>query len=662
MSLGLAGDIVLILIAALLGGVVARLLGLPLILGYILAGVLVGPNTGGPTIAEIEDIELLADIGVALLLFSLGLEFPLRRLAPVRRVALLGTPLQIVLTISLGYGIASALGSGWVEAVWFGALLSLSSTAVVLKVLTVQEVSGTLASRVMVGMLLAQDLALVPLMTILPALNDLGAGIGPLGTAVIKAALFLGAMFVLGVRLLPRLMERIVSWNSRELFLVSTAAIGLGVGYATYLVGLSFAFGAFLAGMVLSESTYSHQALADIGPLRDLFTMVFFVSVGMLIVPSFLWERAWVVGAVLVVTALGKGAIFSGVTRLFGYRNIVPLAAGLGLFQVGEFSFVLARAGLDTGGLSRDLYSLFLAVATLGMALTPLIARQAGPIYGWWRRRRPATTLEAVALGETNLEDHVIIGGYGRVGSFVAGLIQGLGRPFVVIDLDPKRVETAEKEGVKVVYGDVAAAPVLKAAGVGRARLVLLTVPNPVSARLAVEHIRRANSAVHIVARTASREQLDDLGRLGVYEVVEPELEAGLEMARQALAHLGAGVLELQVMTEAVRRKHYQAITGGGPTDEAPDRELVSTLRLIGRAVDIERLAVEDGSRAAGRTIGGLDVRRTTGAVVIAVVRGGELIANPGADVVLEPGDVLAVLGTASQRRAFASLIDPGLG
>src|SRR5919205_4525399 len=322
--MGIAGDIALILVAALLGGVVARRLGLPLILGYILAGVLVGPHTGGPTVGEVHDIELLAEIGVALLLFTIGLHFSLDELAPVRRVALWGTAIQMSLTTMFGYGVGRLLGFTWQEAVWFGALLSLSSTAVVLKSLSEQSVMGTLSSRVIIGMLITQDLAVVPLIIILPELGQIGEGLSELGVAALRAVIFITIMVVFGRRVLPWLMAKIAGWNSRELFLISVVGIGLGVGYGTYLFGLSFAFGAFVAGMVLSQSEYSHQALADVEPLRDVFGLLFFVSVGMLLDPAFLFANLGTVLLLVLLVVVGKALIFSGITRAFGYANPTP--------------------------------------------------------------------------------------------------------------------------------------------------------------------------------------------------------------------------------------------------------------------------------------------------------------------------------------------------
>ncbi|HXV97431.1 MAG TPA: cation:proton antiporter, partial [Anaerolineae bacterium] len=309
--MGIAADIAIIVVAGLIGGLIAQQLRQPLILGYILAGVMVGPYTGGVTVSEIHDIELLAEIGVALLLFALGLEFSLKELKPVSNVALIGTPIQLILTMAYGFAIGQQLlDLAWIPALWLGALISISSTMVILKTLMSQGRLGTLSSRVMIGMLIVQDLAVVPMMIILPQLNEPESGLLALGLAALKAAIFLALMIFVGTRVIPWLMTYIAGWNSRELFLLAITAIGLGVGYVTYLFGLSFAFGAFVAGLVLSESDYSHQALSDIIPLRDLFSLLFFVSVGMLLDPAFFVNNLGTVLLVVLLVAVGKGLLF----------------------------------------------------------------------------------------------------------------------------------------------------------------------------------------------------------------------------------------------------------------------------------------------------------------------------------------------------------------
>jgi CPA2 family monovalent cation:H+ antiporter-2 len=649
---GIAGDIALILVAALLGGIVARRLGLPLILGYVLAGVLVGPHTGGPTVGEIEDIELLAEIGVALLLFAIGLHFPLEELAPVRRVALIGTPIQMVLTTAFGYGLGQLLDLNWREAVWFGALLSVSSTVVVLKTLSEQGVINTLASRVTVGMLVVQDLAVVPLIILLPALGNIGEGLNRLGVAVLQAAVFVAGMALFGARIFPWLMARIASWNSRELFLISVVAIGLGVGYGTYLFGLSFAFGAFVAGMVLSRSDYSHQALADIGPLRDVFAMLFFVSVGMLVDPAFLLAEAGTIALVVVLVFVVKGLIFGSITRAFGYGNIAPFAVSLGLFQVGEFSFVIAREGVSAGAISAELFSIALTVAVVTMSLTPFAIRLAPVLYGRWREKFPREPLQTFNLPEAGLRDHVVIAGHGRVGTFVAQLLQYLEQRFVVVDSNPERVDAARDAGYPTVFGDAAAEPVIEAAGVGKARLVIVTVPDPAGTRLVIERVRRIDPEVHIVARSATPNQLEELGRLGVYEAVQPELEAGLELGRQALSHLGVGASEIHRLSDQIRREFYAPVIS-----YSVDKELLSLVRRTSQMIETEWIHLPEDSPVVGKTLGDLRIRSETGVSVVAVIREQDLRPNPGPELVFEAGDVVGALGTPDQRATFRALV-----
>lgn len=654
--MGIAGDIALILVAAFIGGVVAQRFGLPLILGYIMAGVLVGPNTPGPTVAEVHEIELLAEIGVALLLFAIGLHFPLGELAPVKKIALIGTPIQMGLTGLFGYGLGSVvLGLDWTQSVWLGAILSLSSTAVVLKTLTEQGVINTLASRVIVGMLIVQDLAVVPLIILLPELGNIGEGLSELGIAVVQATIFIGAMALFGTRVFPWLMARIASFNSRELFLISVVAIGLGIGYGTYQFGLSFAFGAFVAGMVLSQSDYSHQALADIGPLRDLFAMLFFVSVGMLIQPAFLWQNAGTVALVVLLVFLVKGTIFAGITRGFGYGNIAPFAVSLGLFQVGEFSFVIAREGLAAEAISQETYSIALTTAVVTMALTPFATRLAQPVYSRWRERFPKEQLDTFNLPENGLRNHIVVAGHGKVGTFVAQLLDRLDQEFVVIESNPSRADEIREQGLPTIFGDAAAHPVLEAAGVGTARLVVVTMPDAAGVRLAIDRIKQINPEVHIVARAATVDQLEELKALDVYEAVQPEFEAALELGRQALSHLGVGAAEIQRFSDRVRRELYAPVSADSIGDG-----LLDQLKRTSRMIETEWVRLPEKSELAGKTLGELELRSQIGISVVALIRGEDVIPNPGPEDHLEPGDMVGTLGTRDQTEAFRALANGG--
>ncbi|MBW7886417.1 MAG: cation:proton antiporter [Caldilineaceae bacterium] len=652
--MGIAADIAIIVVAGLIGGLVAQQLRQPLILGYILAGVMVGPFTGGVTVSELHDIELLAEIGVALLLFALGIEFSLQELRPVRRIALIGTPIQILLSMALGFGIGQLLGWEWVTSLWFGGMIALSSTMVLLKTLMSQGRLGTLSSRVMIGMLIVQDLAVVPLMIILPQLNQPEVGLPVLGLAALKAALFLFLMIFVGTRVIPALMARIAAWNSRELFLLAITAIGLGVGYATYLFGLSFAFGAFVAGMVLSESDYSHQALSDIIPLRDLFGLLFFVSVGMLLDPAFLVANLGTILLVVLLIAVGKGLIFSALSRIFGYGNVVPLAVGLGLFQVGEFSFVLARVGLSTNSISHDLYSLTLTTAIVTMILTPTLSGLTAPLYALRKRWFKHEALQSINLPKTGLHDHVVIAGGGRVGQHVAQVLQRLDLAFVIVEMDYRRVEQVKAAGLPVIYGDAAQEIVLEAAQIKHACLVLITTPAILVTQSIVDRVRRLNPAVHIVARAEGVEQMQALHERGVYEVVQPEFEAGLEVTRQALLHLNIPATEIQRFTDATRQELY------APLYQAhSEYGIVAQLQHAARLLELTWLSLPPESPLVGRTIQELKIRTETGVSVVGVMRGGILYPNPDAGFRFSVGDLVAVMGSPDQLATFQGMAMP---
>lgn len=652
--MGVAADISIIVVAGLVGGLIAQQLRQPLILGYILAGILVGPFTAGVTVSNVHDIELLAEIGVALLLFGIGLEFSLKELKPVRHLALIGTPIQILLTMALGYGIGQLFNWSWLDSLWLGGLIALSSTMVTLKTLMSQGRMGTLSSRVMVGMLIVQDLAVVPLMIILPQLGNLEAGMPVLGWAALKAALFLFLMIFVGTRVIPRVMAFIANWNSRELFLLAITAIGLGVGYATYLMGLSFAFGAFVAGMVLSESNYGHQALSDIIPVRDLFGLLFFVSVGMLLDPVFLADNWLTILAVVLMVSIGKGLIFGTLSRVFGYGNIVPMAVGLGLFQVGEFSFVLARVGLSTNSISNDLYALTLTTAIVTMVLTPLVSGLTTPLYALRNKWFKQESLQTINIPETGLQDHVLIAGGGRVGFYVAKVLQRMERAFVIIELDYRRVTQAKEQGFPVIYGDASQRLVLEVAKAKHACLVLITTPAIRTTRTTVDQVRFINPSVHIVARAEGIEEMQDLHAHGVYEIVQPEFEAGLEFTRQALLHLNIPTTEIQTFTDAIRHDLYGPIYNTNETYQA-----IAQLQSVSHILELSWVKLDTESSLIGQTLQGLELRTKTGVSVVGVMQAGKLHANPKANYQFTVGDIVAVIGDMEHLAAFKALAGP---
>lgn len=539
--MGIAADFVLIVVAGLLGAVIARLLRLPLLVGYIAAGVIVGPNTAGPTVQSIRDIELLAEIGVALLLFSLGLEVSIRDMIPVRRFALFGGVIQVLAAgLAAGFAGVAWFGMPRQEAAWFGAMVSLSSTMVVVKMLDERGVSRTLASRAMIGLLVFQDLAVIPMLILLPQTGAWSTAAAAVLRSVSISVILVAAVIVLGTRLFPWLLRRILTWGSREMFLISVVAISVGAGFTAHHAGLSFALGAFIAGLVLSESEFSHQALSELTPLRDIFGLMFFVSVGMLFDPAYVVHNFGKILAGIAFIFVMKSLLIGLLARAFGYVYMAPWIIGLGLAGVGEFSFVLARTGIRGGYIAKETYDFALTCTILSIALAPVVASLALPLGRAWRRRfPPPRNARHFEVPREILRDHILVAGYGRTGRAVTGILRAAGLTPVVIELNHAIFNDIRADGVPAFWGDVASEEILRAAGLKNARLLILTVPDADVVRLATQRARKLAPHVPVIARAARVHLLDELRRLGAASAVLPEFEGGMEMARQAMLRSG---------------------------------------------------------------------------------------------------------------------------
>ncbi|MEE4311477.1 MAG: cation:proton antiporter [candidate division KSB1 bacterium] len=637
--MGITSDIIIIVLASLIGALIARLFKQPLILGYILAGILIGPHTGVVTVSNIHDIEMLAEIGVALLLFAIGLEFSFNELKPVRKIAMIGTPIQLILIIAYGYAIGHIWGWDWNKSLWLGALISISSTMVTLKTLMSRGWMGTLSSRVMIGILIIQDLAIVPMIIILPQLNNPRVGLSLLGIAIAKTAIFLTAMIFLGTRLIPYLLKKIAGWNSREFFLLSIVTMGLGVGYGTYLFGLSFAFGAFIAGMVISESDYGYQALSDIIPLRDIFSLLFFASVGMLLEPAFLLSHWKMILILVTLVVFGKGILFGTLSRIFGYRNIIPLAVALGLFQVGEFSFVLARLGLQSNSIDTELYSLVLTTTIVTMLITPVMSGLTTPLYALYKKKFKHESFQTMNFPQTKLTSHVVIAGGGKLGQHIARVLSQLKLSFIIIELDSRRIEEVKETDFPIIFGDASRDIVLEAANIKQANLLLITIPSIIVSKSITEHVKKINPELRIVARAASIEHIKELHEHGVYEVVQPEFEAGLEFIRQALLHLDITNNEIFKFTDSVRRDMYAPLYENDKTYHTLTK-LESACSLL----DLNWMTISGESTLVGRTIRESQIRDKTGVSIVAVLRDDKLVPNPHPDFRFLEKDLIGVL------------------
>ncbi len=564
-ELQLVVDLVVAAAAAFLGGVAAQRLGQPVILGYLLAGVAIGPFTPGPT-ADPHSVQVLAEIGVAFLMFALGAEFSLAELRRLGRIASIGGGVQVLATMALGPLVGPLLGLSFVQGIFLGALLALSSTVVALKLLMGRGELQALQGRVALGILIAQDLAVVPMVVVLPTLASGGEGLAAsLGAAALKMALVLVGAYVVGVRAVPWLFAHAAVTRTRELFLLGVVTLALGTALVTQFAGLSLAFGAFLAGLVVAQSDYRTQVIAEALPFRDLFASLFFVSVGMLIDPVALISHLPAVGLLTAVAVVGKTLIVTAVTLFLGMPGRVALLAALSVAQVGEFSFVLARIGVDAGAIPPLLFDLTLATALATVVLGPFLLRAGEPLLAFARGTPGLARLFAEpAEGEPEIEGlrhHTIVCGYGRVARELVRALEARRVRYLVIEYNPTLVQELRAAKVPVVYGDAANPAVLEHAHVERAWVLALLMPDANAAELATRHARAMAPRIHIVARARDAESLDRLRRAGATSVVQPEFEAGAEVIQHALHRYGVSGPELALIASARRAAFY------GPSD-----------------------------------------------------------------------------------------------
>lgn len=540
-------SIAILLAAALVGGMIAHRLRQPVVLGYLLVGMAVGPHALG-IVPDTGTVEVAATMGVALLMFTLGLEISVSQLKQVGRVGLWGSIAQIVFTIGLGLAVGVALFK-WTlpQAILFGLVISLSSTAVCLKMLMERGELNSVHGRIMIAILIFQDVSVLGMMVALPLLSGSTENVHiMLALSLGKALLFIAAAIVSGLWVLPWLMGKVGGVRSRELFLLTVLVLGLGAAISTQIFGLSVVFGAFLIGLVLRETRFVHQALAEITPLRDIFATLFFVSLGMLLNPVFLIEH-WVSVLVLVaVIIVIKLCVVYGIVRFFGYSGRISLLAGAGLIQIGEFGFILAKGGVENGIVSEQFYSLIIASAIVTMLLTPgsmSVATRLYPRIVPIRMREEALSSAAVAPAvsgdPSETANRVVIAGYGRIGQNVARGLQDAGIPYIVIDIDPERVSEARKAGKPRIYGDASNIHVLSRMDLGRAKALVVTFPDPLAVLTTVKIALEINPKLKIVARVHRVQEAELLKALGVVELISPEYEASLEFVRRILIASG---------------------------------------------------------------------------------------------------------------------------
>ncbi len=560
-------DLTIVLWSSAIGGFITNRLRQPVLLGYLFSGLIIGPFGLG-LISNVEDIKSLAEIGVALLLFTLGVEFSLAELKRVKDIALKGSILQIGITIT--FVALFSLTLGWVktpvQGIFLGAVLSLSSTAVVLKTLTEKGETNTIPGQVMLAILIAQDLALGLMLAILPALNQPDNLTVALLTAILKALIFFTSAFAIGYWVIPPLMKAVAQTENSELFILTTIALCLGVALTTASLGLSIEMGAFVAGLIIAEIDYSDQALAKVIPLRDTFASLFFASIGMLIDPHVLIENISTIAGLVALIMFGKACIIFPIIWKFGYSFKTSIQAALGLNQIGEFSFVLALVGQKLVLISHETYLLLIGTTAITLVLTPVgmrfapeIADRLAEIPSIKRYIKQQLKDKDIFLPET-IRDHVVVAGYGRVGQVIVKVLQDRNYQVLVIENSEAAAKQLRQQKIPHIFGDADAELVLEKAHLKQAKALAIALPNPASTRILLKHALEIAPNIEIVARSHNNQEIDLLTQMGAKEVVQPEFEAALEMGGQILATLGEAQPMVTFVLQAIREDRYLSV------------------------------------------------------------------------------------------------------
>jgi CPA2 family monovalent cation:H+ antiporter-2 len=616
-------------------------LRVPPIVAFIIAGAVAGP-TGIGIVKTQEEVNLLADLGIVLLLFTVGLEFSLSEVRRIWKAVVFGGTLQIGGTAAvLMLLLFLAVHETWRVSLFIGLFVALSSTAIVLRELSARNQLDAPHGRLMVGVLLLQDLAIVGLLLLVPILS----GKTPMSTVpfvLLRAAGAIGAVAVVSRLVLPVLFRLVAQSGRREAFPLAVLLASIGTAWVSSLLGISMALGAFLGGLILAEGEFSHQAHAEIRPLRDILAGLFFISLGMLADFGAMASQLPIVLGVTFVIVVVKAAVAGGALWAVATPMRVAVTAGIGLAQVGEFSFILGRSGLDVGLLTSRQWQVLLAASIATMVLTPTLVAFAPRIGSWLTEKTKRLVAHLPDSENSSLSNHVVILGFGVGGRLLGRALRQLAVPYVILDMNGATVRQMRAEGESIFFGDATNKDALRGAGVARARAVVAVLSDPFASVRAVTAIRALNAEMPIIVRARYRSEAETLLRLGATVAVAEELEASLEVMAQTFARLDVPGNMIEILLDSFRRES----TGIRPV-RAPSQTLDALPSQISKT-PVATHQLGGGEWAAGRTLAEVNLRAETGALVIAVQQGGRYVTSPPADLKLCEGDVLYLVGDES--------------
>jgi CPA2 family monovalent cation:H+ antiporter-2 len=613
---------------------------LPALVGFLITGVLIGPY-GASIITETRVVERLADVGVVLLLFAVGLEFSIEDILKSSRQFFIGGSTQVLLTIATVAGIAIWSRYPAPQAIFFGFLASLSSTAIVFKMYSDRTELDTAHGRLGTGILLFQDIAVVPMMLLLPVLGQANAAgaVTPLSVLITlgKAVLGLAAVYVAARQAVPFLLHQVIRLRNREMFFLLVVLLCLGTAWVTYNLGLSLALGAFLAGVIISESEYSHHIVAEITPFRDYFASIFFISVGMLLRTDYFhahWLILVVMSLLLIILKTGLVAVTASLLR---YPLRSSLLAGFGLAQIGEFSFLLAQQGHGLGMMDGDVFQMFVNTSILSMIASPFLIQAAPWIATQWAGLADEDRDKGIFCGPTG---HTVIAGYGLNGRNLSKTLKATHIPYVILEVNADTIRKAHKEGEPIIYGDITRQDALKRAGVDCAKVIVFAISDHAATRMSIRIVRQLNPAIFVLIRTRYAADVDELIRLGADQVIPEEFETSIEIFSRVLHeyHIPANIIANQI--QIVRFGGYKMLRG-----ISLDQEHIGRVAALLAGATVDNVQIEPESPAVGKTLRSLDIRKNSGSTVIAIARSGEAITNPGPDFTLKADDIVVLIG-----------------
>lgn len=632
-------DIVVILLVSIPIIYLFNKINLPSIVGFLIAGIIIGPD-GFKLIKSVNQIGVMAEIGVIILLFTIGLEFSLSQLIRIKKYLLFAGGIQLISTIIISALIFNFLGINIFQAIFFGMLVSLSSTAIVLKILSDKSELASPHGKISLAILIFQDLAVVPMFLLLPLLGKTNGLTGSeVAIKLLVAIGVVGVLIVIAKFLMPWIVYKIAQLRMREAFTIAIILLLLGTSYLTHKFGLSFALGAFIAGLILSESEFNHQILSEMLPFRDAFNSIFFVSIGLLLNVQFVFHNPIMILSVALGIVFLKSIIIIAIVLFLKLPLRVAILTGLGLAQVGEFSFILAQAGLNFNLLSQDYYNTFLASTIFTMTLTPFLFKLSSFLS---LKSKDVNVVKDTHLSEIQkLAGHVIIAGFGLNGSNLARVLKETGIKYVVIELNPDTVKKEMGRGENIIFGDVSKEEILQYANIKEANVIVFAISDPAITKIALKISKQINPHIHALVRTRFVNEVDELKRLGADEVIPEEFETALQIFRKVLEHYHIPLNVIMKQVTLLRGESYSFLRKEG----ADLSSFIHLDEILAQGLT-ESYFVNPDNIHLEKSLGEINLRAKSDATVIAIVRDGKTISNPSGREIIKSNDTLVIYGT----------------